>query len=73
MTNKKNKDGVEWVNIVDPGIAIDSDCARRGITNDIFIKTTREFNILANGTNSLMGCVWPGKVFYPDFNQYLLN
>jgi alpha-glucosidase len=24
---------------------------------------------LANGTNSLIGWVWPGKTFFPDFNH----
>ena len=40
MTNTKNVDGVEWVPIIDPGIAVDSDCGQRGLDNDIFIKST---------------------------------
>ena len=31
MTNRSDPLGVEWVPIVDPGIAVDSDCARKGI------------------------------------------
>ena len=69
MTNTDDIGGVEWVPIIDPGIAVDSDCGQRGLDNDIFIKSTLVFDTQANGTNNLLGCVWPGKVFYPDFNQ----
>lgn len=69
MTNKSDALGVEWVPIVDPGIAVDSDCARKGIQNKIFIQSTKQTQGLANGTNSLTGWVWPGPTYYPDFNH----
>jgi alpha-glucosidase len=37
MMDKENPEGVEWVPIIDPGIAVDSDCARRGLEANIFI------------------------------------
>lgn len=69
ITNKNNVDGVEWVPIIDPGIAIDSTCAKLGLNNDVFIKSAKYVDSLANGTNSLIGSVWPGKVFYTDYNH----
>lgn len=37
MTDKNDPHGVEWVPIIDPGLAVDSDCARRGLEANIFI------------------------------------
>ena len=31
MTNRSNADGIHWVPIIDPGLGVDSDCAKLGI------------------------------------------
>ena len=50
LTNTKNIDGVEWVPIIDPGIAVDSVCGLRGLDDNIFIKSTKVFDTNSNGT-----------------------
>ena len=31
LTNRSNPYGVEWVPIIDPGVAVDSECANKGL------------------------------------------
>jgi alpha-glucosidase len=54
-------EGVHWVPIIDAGISIKQDqyCLDKGC----FIRSNRYDG------QPLMGCVWPGKVHYPDFNN----
>jgi len=73
MTNRTAPHGVHVIPILNPGIAIGTQhayesevtasIAKKGLDNNVFIKSSRY-----KGKN-LMGCVWPGKVFFPDFNN----
>lgn len=47
--------------ILDPGMASEpkDNIIEEGLANDIFLKTPEGA--------PLVGCVWPGRVFYPDF------
>lgn len=41
VTNRNRSDGVHWVPIVDPGIAVDSDCGRDLIKSGAYIKSNK--------------------------------
>jgi len=53
---------VHWSSIIDVGIAVDSDAATRGQDMNVFIKS-------AYTGKDLVGNVWPGKTYFPDFNH----
>jgi alpha-glucosidase (family GH31 glycosyl hydrolase) len=61
MMDLQKNDGVHWVPIIDAGISV-----RHA---DYCLE--RNCYILSNRYDGapLMGCVWPGKVHYPDFNH----
>jgi len=59
LTTKYKK---KWVPIIDPGVKQQYPTgpgARVGLERDIFIKNSRGGN--------LVGSVWPGRVYFPDF------
>lgn len=41
ITNRNRSDGVHWVPIVDPGIAVDSDCGRDLVKSGAYIKSNK--------------------------------
>lgn len=63
MMNRETSEGVHWVPIIDAGVAIPTAGAVRGAQMDVFIKSSQ-----FQGQN-LVGCVWPGKTFFTDFNH----
>lgn len=67
MVNKTDPESVEWVPIIDPGVAVPSECGQKGVREKIFIQSTKKNN--GHWNNPLVGWVWPGEVFYPDFNH----
>lgn len=66
ITNRSNEDGVHWVPIVDPGIAVESDCANDLIESGAYIKSNRY-------EGPYIGVVWPGDVYFVDFNHNKSN
>ncbi|EAR88115.2 family 31 glycoside hydrolase (macronuclear) [Tetrahymena thermophila SB210] len=60
--NLSDPNGVHWSSIVDVGIALDSDAAEKGLEMNVFIQS-------AKTNQSLIGKVWPGKTYFPDFNH----
>ncbi|EAS00396.2 glycosyl hydrolase family 31 protein (macronuclear) [Tetrahymena thermophila SB210] len=58
----KDPKGVHWSSIIDVGIAIGSDAAVRGQELNTFIKS-------GYTGQDLIGNVWPGNTYYPDFNH----
>lgn len=55
-------DGVHWIPIIDAGISLIYDGKTRGDELDIWIQSSQT-------NDALIGCVWPGKVHYVDFNH----
>lgn len=55
-------EGVHWSSIIDVGIAVESDAAARGKELNTFIKS-------GETGEDLVGNVWPGNTYYPDFNH----
>lgn len=53
---------MRWSSIIDVGIALPSDAATRGQELNTFIKSG------VTGED-LIGEVWPGVTYYPDFNH----
>lgn len=60
--NLTNADGVHWSSIIDVGIAVDEEGAARGKELNLFIES-------AKTNEPLIGTVWPGKTYFPDFNN----
>ncbi|MDB6125737.1 MAG: alpha-glucosidase [Pedosphaera sp.] len=62
MISKLARQGFKVVNIVDPGVKVDSKFGvyQRGRTKNAFVKNP-------TGTKDYVGRVWPGKACYPDF------
>ncbi|EGR31770.1 hypothetical protein IMG5_102700 [Ichthyophthirius multifiliis] len=60
--NLSDNQGVHWSSIIDVGIAINSDYAKKGIEMNTFIQS-------AKTNKPLVGSVWPGDTYYPDFNH----
>lgn len=61
----RNKYSVNWVPILDIGVAYgdgNNSAYLEGLSMDVYVKSS-----LTN--KSLLNCVWPGKVSYPDFNH----
>ena len=63
VTDRSTGYGVHWVPLMDIGIAVDTYADTIGIQMDIFMKSSVFKGKL------LEGCVWPGNVHFPDFNQ----
>jgi alpha-glucosidase (family GH31 glycosyl hydrolase) len=55
--------GVYWVPLLDIGIATGTYAATEGEKLDVFLKSS-----VYKG-KYLEGCVWPGPVYFPDFNH----
>lgn len=64
ITNRSDPLGVHWVPIVDPGIAVDSDCGRDLLASRAHLNSNKQ------NSTPLLGYVWPGDVYYPDFNHF---
>lgn len=62
MLNTTNATGLHWIPIIDAGIAIDNDSNQRGKDLDVYQKSNKT-------KEDLLGCVWPGKVNFVDFNH----
>ncbi|CAD8201365.1 unnamed protein product [Paramecium octaurelia] len=63
ITDRTKPDGVHWVPIVDPGIAVDSDCGRDLVKSGAYIKSNRQTK------TPYVGVVWPEEVYFTDFNH----
>jgi alpha-glucosidase (family GH31 glycosyl hydrolase) len=57
-----NDAAVHWVPLIDMGVAINSDGARDGLARGIFLQSSVY-------DHPLIACVWPGSVYFPDFNH----
>lgn len=62
ITNRSLSDGLDWVPIMDIGIGTKSQAAQKGEQLDIFIKSSVT-------SSNLIGNVWPGSAYFPDFNN----
>ncbi|KAL4492018.1 hypothetical protein ABPG72_008439 [Tetrahymena utriculariae] len=62
MLNRNVPKGLHWVPIIDAGIAIGDVSNQRGKELGVYQKSNKT-------GKDLIGCVWPGKVNYPDFNH----
>ncbi|KAL4493952.1 hypothetical protein ABPG72_021969 [Tetrahymena utriculariae] len=60
--NLSNPQGVHWSSIIDVGISIEEEGAIRGQEMNIFIQS-------AKTKDPIIGTVWPGKTYFPDFNH----
>ncbi|CAD8121804.1 unnamed protein product [Paramecium sonneborni] len=67
LVDRSNEKGVHWVPLVDIGIATKTRAAEIGDDFGIFLKSA----VYSNDTHkvNLEGCVWPGAVVFPDFNN----
>lgn len=68
LTTLTNPQGVHWVPIVDPGVEVSSKCAKLGKKYGIFLQSNKNYSYI-DEDEPLIGCVWPGRVYYPDFNH----
>lgn len=62
MLDRTKPEGLYWVPIIDAGIAIRDVSNERGKEMGVYQKSNKT-------GEDLIGCVWPGKVNYPDFNH----
>ncbi|EAR88123.1 family 31 glycoside hydrolase (macronuclear) [Tetrahymena thermophila SB210] len=60
--NLSDSRGVHWSSIIDVGISLDSYAAQKGLDMNVFIKS-------AKTNDTLVGKVWPGETYFPDFNH----
>ena len=64
LTDRTKDIGLHWVPLIDIGVALDTDAANEGLIQGVFLNSS----IYPNKT--LVACVWPGPVHFPDWNQY---
>lgn len=62
ILDREDPNGVHWVPIIDVGIPINTPESDRGLELDIFVYS-------GNTNEPLVGNVWPGDTYYPDFNH----
>jgi len=59
---RSTPNGLHWSSIIDSGVSEKSNAFKKGVEYDVFIKS--------NFTKKpLLGWVWPGKSYFPDFNH----
>ena len=63
LTNITDQQGVYWVPLIDMGVAVGTAAAVKGLSQGIFLNSS------VYPGQTMVGCVWPGAVYYPDFNQ----
>ncbi|CAK60798.1 unnamed protein product (macronuclear) [Paramecium tetraurelia] len=67
LVDRSTPQGIHWVPLVDIGIATKTKAEEIGNEFDIFLKSSVYSK--ESKPSNLEGCVWPGAVVFPDFNN----
>jgi alpha-glucosidase len=62
LTDMSKDNGVQWVPLIDIGVAVGTPAADNGLERGVFLNSSVY-------DHTLIGCVWPGSVHFLDFNH----